>query len=91
VRYNAAGVGEQIFVNGQEVARVTGLTSLVPRIEFSLVGHRAVIEVRSRWLVTIKAFRLSLNGSVLYSEGVAFSGPPFDAEFTDQVATTWHS
>ena len=69
VNYGGGGAGEQVLVDGKQVAAGTGLVSLVPRFEFLIGVHKGLIELDVRWFVVIRGFRLSLDGVALYREG----------------------
>ena len=79
VEYNGRGIGyESVHVNGALAVRVRGDWRqprdwfwLQPRLEFDLPGNRqrkrCCIEVRG--IYRLSAFRLTVDGQVLYSEG----------------------
>ncbi|HZN35056.1 MAG TPA: hypothetical protein VFB80_14605 [Pirellulaceae bacterium] len=79
VDYNGRGIGyESVLVNGALAVRIHGdwrkLSDwiwLQPRLDFDLFGStmrkRACIEARG--ILRLSAFRLTVDGKVLYSEG----------------------
>ena len=69
LRYHGRGIGwEGVFVDDVLVARETSLAWFVPRFDFRLGECSGVIEVRVWPWLTIRSFRLSIDGVLLYEE-----------------------
>lgn len=72
VTYNGFNAREAVFVNGVRVAHKFNIgLRLVPHFDFELHAEAlrlaAAIDVRGR--VSVTAFRLTIDGQVVYSEG----------------------
>lgn len=75
IEYNSRGLGyETVFVNGEIAARVTGnqiefatpIDFAVPSVAGTLAAR---IEIRTAFLLFLGAFRLLIDGCVVYTEG----------------------
>src|SRR5262249_25430763 len=70
VEYNGRGFGyESVYVNGELALASTSLAWFVPRFDFRMGPHPAVVEVRVWPWLTIRSFRLTVDDAVLYAEG----------------------
>src|SRR5262245_5176438 len=70
VEYNGRGIGhESVFVDGARAREVTSFFWFVPRFDFLLGRRPGVIEVRVWPWLTVRSFRLWVDGVCVYSEG----------------------
>jgi len=75
IEYNGRGVGyETVFVNGEIAARVTGnQIEFTTPIDFAVPSPSgtlaARIEIKTAFLLFLGAFRLLIDGHVVYIEG----------------------
>jgi hypothetical protein len=60
---------EEVRVDGRQAVRKLSYVWFVPRFEFELAGHEAVLEVRVHWLWRISALRLRVDSRPVYVEG----------------------
>ena len=68
------GPGEAIHVDGRRVAWKTGRMTLAPRIDFRLGEIPCRVEVEG--ILTLRGFRLTVAGRVLYAEGTLTPAGP---------------
>jgi hypothetical protein len=77
VVYNGYGIGyESVLVNGQVVSRKASLLKMVPRFEFPLGPHNAVVEIKTTlWrdllgpvFGRLDCFSLQIDGQPVYQD-----------------------
>jgi hypothetical protein len=70
IKYFGNGSGfEAILVNNELACKKRGIIWFVPRFEFNVDEHMAVLEVRVGLLFKIRSVRLSIDGLKVYEEG----------------------
>ncbi len=69
IEYLGRGLGwEGVTLDGVMVARGTSISWWVPRFDFAVGSRDAVVEVRIWPWFTIRSFRFTLGGEVVYQE-----------------------
>ena len=70
LEYQGAGMGfEEVRVDGEVAVQKRSFVWFVPRFEFAVAGHPALLEVRVGWLLKISALRLRVDSWPVYTEG----------------------
>jgi len=73
IEWNANGLREFVVVNGQKVVSEPAYGKHIPRFLFEMYSngsrHTVMVENFVTWIYFTKAFRVSIDGHVIYSEG----------------------